>query len=69
MSAFEFSKLQISFCVVRHYFKIMEEIINEKVNILFVKKCSSRIRLQNISLINSLLLTCLTLPQAWSIKM
>ena len=37
MSAFEFSKLQISFCVVKHYFKIMEEIINEKVNILFVK--------------------------------
>ena len=23
MSAFEFSKLQISFCVVKHYFKIM----------------------------------------------
>ena len=28
MSAFEFSKLQISFCVVKHYFKIMEEIMN-----------------------------------------
>ena len=28
MSAFEFSKLQISFCVVKHYIKIMEEIMN-----------------------------------------
>ena len=28
MSAFEFSKLQISFCVVKHCFKIMEEIMN-----------------------------------------
>ena len=28
MSAFEFSYLQVSFCVVKHYFKIMEEIMN-----------------------------------------
>ena len=64
MSAFEFSKLQISFCVVKHYFKIMEE-HELKSKLSFRKKT----RIQNISLINSLLLTCLTLPQAWSIKM
>ena len=28
MSTFEFSSLQISFRVVKHYFNIMEEIIN-----------------------------------------
>ena len=64
MSAFEFSQLQISFCVVKHYFKIMEE-HELKSKLSFRKKT----RIQNISLINSLLLTCLTLPQAWSIKM
>ena len=41
MSAFEFSWLQISFCVVKHYFKIMEE-HELKSKHSFLKKCSSQ---------------------------